>query len=87
MTVENYCLNTRAKKLKFFELFRLLIFSILAGFHLAHAAMISRCLPDIFLRSPRSCSMLCWRMLAVSKELGCLLWIAQAEMLEICLIV
>ena len=31
--------------------------------------------------------MLCWRMLAVSKELGCLPWIAQAEMLARCLIV
>ena len=31
--------------------------------------------------------MLCWRMLAVSKEQGCLPWIAQAEMLAICLIV
>lgn len=35
----------------------------------------------------RSCSMRCWRMLAVSKEQGCLPWTALAGMLGICLIV
>lgn len=34
----------------------------------------------------RFCSMQSWRVLAVSKELGCLPWIAPAEMLVICLI-
>lgn len=35
---------------------------------------------------PRSCSTLYYRMLAVNREQGCLLWTAQAEMLARCLI-